>query len=102
MFDEMCRERGIHPAFGVAYAARGTDGVRDLGLALWAASADRGGSVTAFRSDRIDLPFEVKSLEEKRLSDGSTVGSFSGLASVFNNTHRVKGSAYPILILYNQ
>ncbi len=38
LFDEMCRERGIHPAFSVAYAARGLDGVRDLGLAVWAAS----------------------------------------------------------------
>ena len=42
LFDEMCRERGIHPAFSVAYAARGLDGVRDLGLALWAASGKPG------------------------------------------------------------
>ncbi len=42
LFDEMCRERGIHPAFSAAYAARGHDGVRDLGLALWAASGKPG------------------------------------------------------------
>ncbi len=42
LFDEMCRERGIHPAFSAAYAARGLDGVRDLGLALWAASGEAG------------------------------------------------------------
>ena len=42
LFDEMCRERGIHPAFSVAYAARGLDGVRDLGLALWVASGEAG------------------------------------------------------------
>ncbi len=42
LFDEMCRERGIHPAFSAAYAARGLDGVRDLGLALWVASGEAG------------------------------------------------------------
>ena len=42
LFAEMCRERGIHPAFSIAYAARGNDGVRDLGLALWATSSDGG------------------------------------------------------------
>ena len=42
LFDEMCRERGIHPAFSLAFAARGNDGVRDLGLALWAASGEEG------------------------------------------------------------
>ena len=42
LFDKMCRERGIHPAFSVAYAARGLDGVRDLGLALWVASGEAG------------------------------------------------------------
>jgi hypothetical protein len=42
LFDEMCRERGIHPAFSVAYAARGNAGVFDLGLALWAASGEPG------------------------------------------------------------
>ncbi len=42
LFAEMCEERGIHPAYALAYAARGQDGVRDLGLALWAASGDAG------------------------------------------------------------
>ena len=42
LFDEICREREIHPAFSVAYAARGLDGVRDVGLALWAASRKPG------------------------------------------------------------
>ena len=27
LFDEMCREREIHPAFSAAYAARGLDGI---------------------------------------------------------------------------
>ena len=43
----------------------------------------------SMRSDRLDVPFELIGLEEKRLSDGSTVGSFSGLASVFGNTDMV-------------
>ncbi len=41
------------------------------------------------RSDRIDVPFSVKSIEEVRQSDGSTVGAFEGLASVFGNKDMV-------------
>ncbi len=36
-------------------------------------------------SDRLDVPFHLKCLEEKRQSDGSTVGAFAGMASVFGN-----------------
>ncbi len=44
----------------------------------------------ALRSDdRLDVPFELFGLEEKRQSDGSMVGAFSGLASVFGNTDLV-------------
>ena len=42
LFAEMCEERKIHPAFAHAYALRGLGGVRDLGLALWAASRQEG------------------------------------------------------------
>ena len=30
------------------------------------------------KPDQIDVPFEVKSIEEQRLSDGSTAGGLSG------------------------
>ncbi len=39
--------------------------------------------------DRLDVPFELTGLEEKRQSDGSVVGAFEGLASVFGNKDMV-------------
>ncbi len=35
--------------------------------------------------DRLDFPVELTGLEEKRQNDGSVVGAFEGLASVFGN-----------------